>query len=174
MRFFHRFGPDGTIIIEEMVLEVRGNTMKTAICYYSKHHGNTLKVISAMAEGNDIRLIDVTAKSTVRLDEYDCIGFASGIYGFEMSSAVVSFARQYLPENRKVFFVYTYGGIRGRGAANLRRIAAEKHCQVLGEFSCRGYVTFGPFRLVGGVGRKHPTMKEYADAREFFADIERK
>lgn len=148
--------------------------MKTAICYYSKHHGNTLKVISAMAEGNDIRLIDVTAKSAVRLEEYDCIGFASGIYGFEMSSAAVSFARQYLPENKKVFFVYTYGGLRGSGARKLRRIAEERNCQVLGEFSCRGYVTFGPFRLVGGVGKKHPTMKEYAEAREFFADIMKK
>ena len=34
--------------------------MKTAICYYSRHHGNTLKVLKAMAEGTGIDLIDVT------------------------------------------------------------------------------------------------------------------
>lgn len=32
--------------------------MKTAVCYYSRHHGNTLKVLQAMGE---IDLIDVTA-----------------------------------------------------------------------------------------------------------------
>lgn len=146
--------------------------MKTAICYYSRHHGNTLKVISAMAEGKTVQLIDVTQKNVVRLDEFDCIGFASGIYGFEMSPAVVSFAKQYLPENRKVFFVFTYGGIKGSGTKKLRRIAAEKKCGVLGEFSCRGYDTFGPFRFIGGIAKGHPTMEEYAAAREFYAAIE--
>ena len=29
--------------------------MKTAICYYSRHHGNTLKVLEAMAEAAEIR-----------------------------------------------------------------------------------------------------------------------
>ena len=41
--------------------------MKTAICYYSRHHGNTLKVLEAMARGNDIDLIDVTARMAVHL-----------------------------------------------------------------------------------------------------------
>ena len=27
--------------------------MKAAICYYSHHHGNTLKVVRAMAQGRD-------------------------------------------------------------------------------------------------------------------------
>ena len=54
--------------------------MKTAICYYSRHHGNTLKVLKAMAEGTGIDLIDVTSRVAVHLEDYDCIGFASGIY----------------------------------------------------------------------------------------------
>ena len=36
--------------------------MKTAICYYSRHHGNTLKVLEAMAEAAEIDLIDVTSR----------------------------------------------------------------------------------------------------------------
>ena len=47
--------------------------MKTAICYYSRHHGNTLKVLEAMADEGDVDLIDVTTRQTVRLEEYDCI-----------------------------------------------------------------------------------------------------
>ncbi len=54
--------------------------MKTAVCYYSRHHGNTLKVLEAMAREGEIDLIDVTARQTVRLEDYDCIGFALGVY----------------------------------------------------------------------------------------------
>ena len=34
--------------------------MKTAVCYYSRHHGNTRKVLEAMAREGDVDLIDVT------------------------------------------------------------------------------------------------------------------
>lgn len=54
--------------------------MKTAICYYSRHHGNTLKVLEAMAEVAGADLVDVTSRMAARLPQYDRIGFASGIY----------------------------------------------------------------------------------------------
>ena len=41
--------------------------MKTAICYYSRHHGNTLKVLEAMAEAAEIDLIGVTSRMAARL-----------------------------------------------------------------------------------------------------------
>ena len=45
--------------------------MKTAICYYSRHHGNTRKVLDAMAGEGGVGLIDVTAQQAVRLEEYE-------------------------------------------------------------------------------------------------------
>ena len=33
--------------------------MKTAIVYYSQHHGNTKKLLDAIAEKHDVTLIDV-------------------------------------------------------------------------------------------------------------------
>ena len=146
--------------------------MKTLICYYSRHHGNTLKVLEAMAGEGDVDLIDVTTRQTVRLEEYDCIGFASGIYGFESQKAVVEFARQYLPQGKPVFFVYTYGGAKGSGAKAVAEIAREKNCQVLGEFSCKGYDTFGPFKLVGGIAKGHPDERDLENARKFYQEIQ--
>ena len=89
--------------------------MKTAICYYSRHHGNTRQVLEAMAREGDVELIDVTTRQTVRLERYDCIGFASGIYAFAFHPAVAEFARQYLPQGKPVFFVDTYGGYARHG-----------------------------------------------------------
>ena len=99
--------------------------MKTAVCYYSRHHGNTLKVLQAMAAEGDVELIDVTARQTVRLDDYDCIGFASGIYGFEFQKSVGGICPAIPAPGKPVFFVYTYGGAKGTGAKAVKEIAAN-------------------------------------------------
>ena len=145
--------------------------MKTVICCYSRHHGNTRKVAEAMALEGGVDLIDVTTRQMVRLEEYDCVGFASGIYGFEFHRAVTAFARQYLPEGKPVFFVCTYGGLRGAGAKELEKLARERGCPVLGTFGCKGYDTFGPFRLVGGIAKGHPDEQDLKNAREFFREM---
>ena len=146
--------------------------MKPDIFYYSRHHGNTRSVLEAMAQEGETALIDVTARQSVRLEEYDCVGFASGIYGFEMHKAVVEYARQYLPQGKPVFFVYTYGGAKGTGAKALAELAREKDCPVLGEFSCKGYDTFGPFKLVGGIAKGHPDGRDLENARQFYRNIQ--
>lgn len=145
--------------------------MKTAICYYSRHHGNTLKVAQAMALEGEVDLIDVTTRQAVRLEGYDCIGLASGIYGFEFQKAVVEFARQYLPNGKPVFFLYTYGGAKGTGAKAVAEVAREKDCPILGEFSCKGFDTFGPFKMIGGIAKGHPDQKDLENARAFYREM---
>lgn len=147
--------------------------MKTAICYYSRHHGNTLKVAQAMALEGEVDLIDVTTRQAVRLEGYDCIGLASGIYGFEFQKAVVEFARQYLPNGKPVFFLYTYGGAKGTGAKAVAEVAREKNCPILGEFSCKGFDTFGPFKMIGGIAKGHPDQKDLENARTFYREMVR-
>ena len=145
--------------------------MKTAICYLSCHHGNTRKVVEAMAKAGSVDLIDLRTQSNIRLDGYDCVGFASGIYMSDMHKTVVEFARQHLPTGKPVFFVYTYGGAKGRGTKTLRQVAEEKECPVLGEFSCKGYDTFGPFKLVGGLAKGHPNAKDLEKAQQFYCSL---
>lgn len=145
--------------------------MKTAICYYSRHHGNTLKVLEAMARGNDIDLIDVTARTAVHLEEYDCIGFASGIYYSKFQKSVLDFAGQYLPEGKDVFFVYTCGSM-GKGYTKaIAEAAAAKRAHILGEYGCRGFDTFGPFKLVGGIAKGHPDADDLQKAKDFYQSI---
>ena len=146
--------------------------MKTLICYYSRHHGNTRKVLEAIAQEGEVDLVDVTTRQSVSWDEYDCIGFASGIYGFEFQKAVTEYARQYLPKGKPVFFVYTYGGAKGTGAKAVEDVARAKGCPVLGEFSCKGYDTFGPFKLMGGISKGHPDAQDLENARSFYRTLE--
>ena len=146
--------------------------MKTAICYYSRHHGNMLKVLQAMAEEGDIDLIDVTTRQAVSLEGYDCIGFASGVYFGKFHEGVIAFARQYLPQGKPAFFVCTYGAAKGNGFKKLTVIAREKGCPVLGTFGCRGYDTFGPWKLVGGIAKRHPSARDLDKARAFYQEIQ--
>ena len=145
--------------------------MKTAICYFSNHHGNTLRVAEAMAEGNDVELIDVRSRAAVRLEQYDAVGFASGIYFGKFHKTVIDFLRQYLPEGKPVFFVSTCGSPAAQRYTDAISAAAEKNAPVLGSFSCRGYDTYGPFKLVGGIAKGHPDERDLRDAREFYASL---
>ena len=93
--------------------------MKTAIVYQSIHHGNTKKLVDAIAQGHDVDLIDAGAQKQADLGQYDLIGFASGIYGWRFHRNVLEFARNNLPQGKRVFFLCTYGG-----RANTKSIAA--------------------------------------------------
>ncbi len=145
--------------------------MKTAICYYSRHHGNTLKVLEAMAQEGEIALIDVTTRQTIDLEGCDCIGFASGIYYGKFHDSVINFARQYLPKGKNVFFVCTCGGGVAKKPEELEALAVGRSSTVLGTFRCKGYDTFGPFKLVGGIAKGHPDKQDLENARRFYQEI---
>lgn len=146
--------------------------MKTAICYCSRHHGNTLKVLRAMAQEGDVDLIDVTGDETVQLEGYDCIGFASGVYFGKFHEGVTASARRYLPQGKPVFFVGTYGTVQGKGFKTMTEIAKKKGCPVLGTFGCRGYDTFGLWKLVGGIAKGHPNARDLDEARAFYREMQ--
>ena len=140
--------------------------MKTAIIYYSAHHGNTRKLAEAIAQGRDVTLIDALAAKSADLSGYDLIGFASGIYFGKFHRSVVEFAKNNLPQGKKVFFLSTYGGSNGTRA--IEEAVKVKDARIVGSFGCKGYDTFGPFRLVGGIAKGHPDEADLKNARDFF------
>lgn len=144
--------------------------MKTAICYYSHHHGNTLKVLRAIAQGQDITLIDAAGCTTAQLGGYDAVGLASGIYYGKFHPSVTGLAGQ-LQKGQRVFFVYTCGSLSNRYTKEIAGIAAGRGAHILGEYGCRGFDTFGPFKLLGGIAKGHPDAQELEKAKEFYASI---
>lgn len=147
--------------------------MKTVIVYDSAHHGNTKKLLDAIAKQGDVTLIQASGGRQTDLSEYDLIGFASGIYYQKFNHSVVQFAEKYLPENQKVFFIYTCGMKRKRYTDGINQVAASKSAQVLGAYGCRGFDTFGPFKLIGGIAKGRPNEEDIAGAVKFFAEISR-
>ncbi|MCR5403392.1 MAG: flavodoxin [Butyrivibrio sp.] len=142
---------------------------KIAIAYYSRHHGNTKKLLDAIKESDpSVVLIDVTEKHEVDLTKFDIIGFASGIYFGKFSENVVTFARINLPPQKKVFCISTAGNPTSRDFDEIKSVIDEKFCNSLGSFQCPGFDTFGPFKLIGGIKKGHPTDDEVQDGVDFY------
>ena len=145
--------------------------MKTAIVYYSEHHGNTKKLLDAIAAKHDVTLIRVTNPQETDLSGYDRIGLASGIYYSSFAKQLLAYAHEHLPENKDVFFIFTHGAPKGIFLAAVRKIAEEKKCRELGDYHCQGFDTFGPFKLVGGIAKGHPTEDEISGAVSFYESL---
>ena len=99
--------------------------MKTAIVYYSQHHGNTKKLLDAIAAKHDVTLIDVVKEPSADLTGYDRIGFASGIYYTSFAKQLLSCAETSLPDGKEVFYIYTHGAPKGDFLKAIRRIAED-------------------------------------------------
>ena len=145
--------------------------MKTAVIYYSKHHGNTRKVLDAIAAQHALTLIDASQTQTADLGGYDLIGFASGIYYSKFHKSVLQRAEQALPQGNRVFFLYTYGAEKEGYTKAIAAVTEKKHATVAGAFGCFGFNTFGPFKLIGGIAKGRPNQDDLANAVRFYETL---
>lgn len=145
--------------------------MKTAIVYVSLHHGNTKKIVEAIASKYEVTLIDGLKASNLDLSSYELIGFASGIAFSNFYPQVLKIMGNHLPENQSIFLIYTCGVKTMKYCHDARKIALQKKAKILGEYGCRGYDTYGPLRFIGGIAKGHPNDKDIKKAIEFYENL---
>ena len=131
--------------------------MRKAIVYASVHHGNTEKLVKGIAEECQVDLIDAVKQPNADLNSYDMIGFASGIYFSKFHQSILG------------FLICTYGG--SANYKSIEQILDKKHASVVGKFGCKGYDTFGPFKLVGGIAKGHPNEEDMKNAADFIKGL---
>ena len=76
--------------------------MKSAIVTASVHHGNTRKIVDAIANEFEVDVMQVKEKD---LSGYDLIGFASGVYGFNLHQSIINFASDNLQHIKGYFYL---------------------------------------------------------------------
>lgn len=150
--------------------------MKTAILYRSRHHGNTKKLVDAIvAEHPEVDVIDVEALGKHEypdLSEYRLIGAASGIYYGEFDRELKRVLENSLSMGDKVFGLMTYGGADKTYGRDLTAVCQVKMASVLTMYGCRGWDTWGPFKLRGGVAKGHPDEADIQGAVDFYNRLE--
>lgn len=145
--------------------------MKTAIVYYSKHHGNTKKLLDEIAKHHEVTLIDAVNEPNADVSEFDRVGFASGIYYSKFNKAVLAFAKEKLRDGQDTFFIFTYSAEKKGYTDAIRQAVSAHKANILGEYCCLGFNTFGPFKLIGGIVKGHPDSKDLSGVVKFYEDL---
>lgn len=147
--------------------------MRSLIIVVSVHHGNTRKVALALSEVLGGVITEPNEVSQEKLLSYDCIGFGSGIYFGKFHRRLLRFVEGLSPCVGKKSFVFSTSGL-GKKAYNhsLEKLLVQRGFVVLESFACRGFDTFGPLWLVGGINRGRPNEKDLEDAMRFALEIQ--
>ncbi len=146
--------------------------MKILVIYASIHHGNTKKIADTIHKELGGKLISFTEVSKEEVLEADLVGFGSGIYMAKFHKGLIKFVSS-LPKvrNKKAFIFSTAGMTQNiflnRGHKNIRKILNEKGFQIIDEFDCLGYDSFGPLKVFGGVNKGRPDKTDLEEARKF-------
>jgi flavodoxin len=151
-------------------MKMKENKMKTAIIYESWHHGNTKKLCDAIKKEYDVVLLNVKEDDII-LDEYDLIGIASGVAYSKFYKDIEQVTKEKMPEGKNVFLMYTCGKLGQDFAKNIKSTLSLKKCNVLGTYCCKGFDTYGPLKLIGGINKENPTEDEINGAVKFFSEI---
>ena len=149
--------------------------LKTLILYCSKSHGNTKRLVDAIVAAHpEVDTIDATKLGKDELPDfskYELIGLASGIYYAKFDKSVTNTAAKCLRDGDFVFALMTYGGRNEGYTQSINDVCRLYRATYVGGYGCNGYNTSGPFKLVGGIGEKHPTEAEVQGAVDFYDEL---
>lgn len=151
-------------------------TMKALIICVSVHHGNTEKIARAMADVLGASLLHVRHSDAEMLEQYDLIGFGSGIYFGRHHWSLLDFADRLPSFCDKKAFMFSTSGLRKMRLVHdfdrpLKARLQRKGFRIVGEFSCRGFDTFGAARIIGGIRKGRPDVIDRRQAEDFARDL---
>lgn len=146
--------------------------MKTLILYASTHHGNTRKIVERMAKKSGAKIVNILEEEVPDLSKYKMIGLASGVYFGDLNQELVKFAQEAEFTPGQLVFLADTCGIGWKDYTyKLRMLLEERGVPCAGRFQCRGYDTYGPWRFIGGIARKHPDETDLRKAEIFIRRI---
>lgn len=141
---------------------------KAVIFYYSIHHDNTRKVVEEIANKLPVDLVRIPTHESFSLEGYDLVGFASGIYMSEFGKPIQRFSEGLSGlSGKRCFTIYTCGAPSGAFADAFSELLKAKGAQIAGGWHCRGFDTYGPFKLFGGLAKGRPNEADLAGAVAF-------
>jgi flavodoxin len=146
--------------------------MKCLLVVFSYHHKNTEKVAKVFAKVLDAQIKTPDQIDPEGLQQYDLVGFGSGIYGEKHHRFVLDLADKLPLVTDKIAFIFSTSAIMGKDKvakdhSTLREKLQSKGYVILDEFACRGFNTNSFMRFLGGMNKGRPNDEDLKNAEEF-------
>ena len=154
--------------------------MKSLIVVFSYHHMNTQKVADVFAKVLDAQIKTPQQISPEELQQFDLVGFGSGIYAGKNDQSLLDFVDKLRQVTyKKAFLSSTSGmpiGISGQNRleeytskchTTLREKLQSKGYTVVDEFSCAGFNTNKFLKWFGGINKGRPNTEDLKHAEVF-------
>ncbi|MEA3429708.1 MAG: flavodoxin family protein [Nanoarchaeota archaeon] len=148
--------------------------MKINIIYFTRTN-NTLKIAEAITSvlklKHEVNLIPVNKATDKDFIDADMIGFASGINAFDFEKPIKEFVTKLKSSDKKVFIISTSASGKTSYHSKFKKILTNKSFNLVGEFTCKGFTKWGPFKLIGGIAKDRPNEEDFDKAKEFAKSI---
>lgn len=137
----------------------------------SVSHGNTAAVARAIGAVLEAEVCEPENVHPRALASFDAVGFGSGIFAMSHHPRLRQFVEGLPDVDGTRAFVFTTSGLGYAQSRPWQRplesVLRAKGYDVVGSFACRGYDTWLPLRLLGGINKGHPDAADLTHAHEF-------
>ena len=151
--------------------------MKSLIVYCSEYKNNTEKIARIFAEKTDCDLISIRDVSDINIEDYNLIGFGSGVYRESLSPKLFKLVDK-LDLKSKNVFVFSTSGVGMKFYNNsLIKILESKGAINKGSFACKGsfiardFTNKKLFDIMGRLSQGHPNDRNFKEAERFIMGI---
>ena len=154
--------------------------MKSLLVLFSYHHNNTEKIANVFAKVLDAQIKTPQQINPEELQEYNLIGFGSGIYGEKHYKVLLDLADKLLQVTNRKAFIFSTSGVSREFAIDhsisdphslLREKLESKGYMIIDEFNCVGFNTNSFLKLFGGINKGRPNAEDLKHAEEFAQNL---
>ncbi len=146
--------------------------MKSLLVLFSYHHHNTEKIANVFAKVLDAQIKTPQQVNPEALQNYDLLGFGSGIYSAKHHKSILALA-DILPQvTEKNAFIFSTSALTGEAKRTkdhspLRETLQSKGYTIVDEFQCKGFNTNSFMKFFGGMNKGRPNAEDLKHAEEF-------
>ncbi|PRR69133.1 flavodoxin domain-containing protein [Clostridium thermopalmarium] len=154
--------------------------MKSLIIYFSTYKNNTEKIAKVFANKINADLISLKNLENIEeieTDNYDLIGFGSGVYKESLSPQLFKCIEELNLKDKNVF-VFSTSGIGMKFYNNKAvKLLVSKGAINKGSFACKGSFVAHEFSknkifdIMGRLSKGHPNYKDIRNAEEFIEKV---
>ncbi|MHA1915565.1 MAG: flavodoxin family protein [Promethearchaeota archaeon] len=150
--------------------------MKSLLVLYSYHHNNTEKVAKVFAKVLDAQIKTPQQINPEELQDYNLIGFGSGIYGAKHHKLLLDLADTLPQVTNRNAFIFSTSAITGKAKVAedhslLREKLQSKGFMIVDEFACKGFNTNSFMKYFGGMNKGRPNAQDLEHAEQFARNL---